>query len=67
MITDDNKLVIIFNGEIYNHIEIRKQLEKDHKIIFKSNSDTETLLYGWYFFTVKDIIKTKWNFLILHL
>ena len=50
MITDDNKLVIIFNGEIYNHIEIRKQLEKDHKIIFKSNSDTETLLYGWYFY-----------------
>ena len=52
MITDDNKLVIIFNGEIYNHIEIRKQLEKDHKIILNL-----TLILKHYFmggiFTVK--------------
>ncbi|MBT6223508.1 MAG: asparagine synthetase B, partial [Rhodobiaceae bacterium] len=33
--------VIIFNGEIYNHLELRKKL-KNH--IFKTDSDTETLL-----------------------
>lgn len=34
--------VIIFNGEIYNHLELRKELiEFD----FKTKSDTETLLY----------------------
>ncbi|WP_035588011.1 asparagine synthase (glutamine-hydrolyzing) [Hippea jasoniae] len=35
--------VIIFNGEIYNHLEIRENYLKKFK--FKTNSDTETLLY----------------------
>lgn len=47
MITDDENFVIIFNGEIYNHQEIRSDLETNHGISFNSNSDTETLLYGW--------------------
>jgi len=37
-----NEYVIIFNGEIYNHIDLRSKL-KEYK--FKSSSDTETLLY----------------------
>ena len=35
--------VIIFNGEIYNHLELRKEHLKGD--IFTTNSDTETLLY----------------------
>jgi asparagine synthase (glutamine-hydrolysing) len=36
--------VMIFNGEVYNHIEKRKILEeKGYK--FKSNSDTEVFFY----------------------
>ena len=34
---------IIFNGEIYNDLEIRAELEKDG-IIFRTKSDTEVLL-----------------------
>jgi len=34
--------VIILNGEIYNHYELKKKLTEYN---FKSNSDTETLLY----------------------
>ena len=34
---------IIFNGEIYNHLELRKKLPTS--ITFKGHSDTETLLY----------------------
>ena len=38
--------VIIFNGEIYNHEELRKKLEeKNHK--FTTNSDTEVLLTSY--------------------
>src|SRR5690349_4014590 len=33
---------IVFNGEIYNHLALRKSLP-DHT--FRSRSDTETLLY----------------------
>jgi len=35
--------VITFNGEIYNHTELREAYLKEFK--FKTNSDTETLLY----------------------
>src|SRR6516165_1456231 len=47
MTTLDGQLVITFNGEIYNHVELRKQLEQlGHR--FKTNhSDTEVLLYGY--------------------
>ncbi|MCD4756686.1 MAG: asparagine synthase (glutamine-hydrolyzing) [Arcobacteraceae bacterium] len=33
---------IVFNGEIYNHMELRKKLQG---FIFQTHSDTETLLY----------------------
>ncbi len=39
-------LHIIFNGEIYNYEEIRKQLiEKGHN--FTTHSDTEVILHAW--------------------
>ncbi len=41
MIIDD--IVISFNGEIYNHKELRKQLEKAG-YIFVTNSDTEIII-----------------------
>ncbi|MBK5214512.1 MAG: asparagine synthase (glutamine-hydrolyzing) [Flavobacteriaceae bacterium] len=44
MISKDGKFVIIFNGEIYNHLDLRE--EHLNKIDFISTSDTETLLYG---------------------
>ena len=45
MISQCGNYVLIFNGEIYNHQDIRVQLES--KYTFKSQSDTETLLYGF--------------------
>lgn len=44
MISKDGNFVIIFNGEIYNHLDLRKNYLNN--IDFKSTSDTETLLYG---------------------
>ena len=42
--TDD--IVITFNGEIYNHQELREELKaKGH--IFKNNSDTEVLIHAY--------------------
>lgn len=39
-----DRYTIIFNGEIYNHLEVRKQLGLD----CKSDSDTETILRAYH-------------------
>ncbi len=45
MLSKSENLVIVFNGEIYNHFDLRTQLEHEIKdIAWKSTSDTETLL-----------------------
>jgi asparagine synthase (glutamine-hydrolysing) len=46
MMSLDERYVLVYNGELYNHWEIREELlKKGYK--FKSTSDTETLLYSW--------------------
>lgn len=41
-----NHLVVVFNGEIYNYLELKEDLEaKGHH--FQTNSDTEVLLHGY--------------------
>lgn len=45
--TDINKrFVIIYNGEIYNFKELKQEL-KEKKYIFKTQSDTEVILYSF--------------------
>ncbi len=45
-VSSDGDTVIAFNGEIYNHLEIRRELEAaGHR--FRSTCDTETLLHAF--------------------
>jgi asparagine synthase (glutamine-hydrolysing) len=41
---EDGTVWIIFNGEIYNHLELRRKLEKRHHQ-FKTNCDTEVIVH----------------------
>jgi len=41
---EDGSLVLVANGEIYNHLELREELEKKGHV-FKSHSDCETILH----------------------
>ena len=43
MSNEDGRFWLVFNGEIYNFLELRKDLEKRHK--FKSKTDSEVLLH----------------------
>ncbi len=45
MFNTDKTLCITYNGEIYNFPEVRKLLEKKYR--FRSNSDTEVILYAY--------------------
>jgi asparagine synthase (glutamine-hydrolysing) len=46
MLSADGRYVIIFNGEIYNFLELRRELET-LGAIFRTQSDTEVILAAW--------------------
>ena len=46
MTSDDGGTVLVFNGELYNHMELRRELEQaGHR--FHSRCDTETALHAF--------------------
>lgn len=64
MASKSNRYVIAFNGEIYNHLELRRELEmtpqlkRDGKSIsWRGHSDTETLLAGFEAWGVEATLK----------
>tara|TARA_B100001063_G_scaffold156445_1_gene145913 strand:- start:692 stop:2524 length:1833 start_codon:yes stop_codon:yes gene_type:complete len=62
---ENNNKVIIFNGEIYNYLEIKKKLlTKGFK--FKTNSDTEVLLKAYEFYGTNCVnyFEGMWSFAI---
>jgi len=63
MCNQDQTIWIVFNGEIYNHLEVRKELEKlGYK--YKTRSDTETIIYAYEEFGIDFIHKLNGMFAI---
>ncbi len=61
MFNENEDVAIIFNGEIYNHLEIRKELiDKGH--VFANNSDTECLVHGYEEYGVDILYKLRGMF-----
>ena len=46
MLSEDEQIVIVVNGEIYNYPELRIELEA-LGAVFKSTSDSEVVIHGW--------------------
>lgn len=45
-VSDDNSIHLVFNGELYNYVELKQELSR-HGFHFKSSSDTEVLLRAY--------------------
>jgi asparagine synthase (glutamine-hydrolysing) len=46
MASQDNRVQVVFNGEIYNHKALRKELESAGAV-FRSQSDTEVIVHAY--------------------
>jgi asparagine synthase (glutamine-hydrolysing) len=58
MLSSCGKFVLVFNGEIYNHLELRRDLENENVgITWHGHSDTETLLISLQFWGVEKTLK----------
>src|SRR3954470_12883948 len=61
MRTDDGNTTVVFNGEVYNHPEVRAELEAlGHK--FKSHCDTEVVLRAFLQWDTKFLEKLRGMF-----
>lgn len=54
-ISNDENLVLAFNGEIYNFIELKKQLSRFYK--FKTKSDTEIIIAAYHTWGINMVAK----------
>jgi asparagine synthase (glutamine-hydrolysing) len=46
MCNEDERLWVVLNGELYNHVDLRRELERlGHR--FRTRADTEVLVHGW--------------------
>ena len=46
MFNEDGTVALVFNGEIYNYLELREELKKAGHV-FANNSDSEVLIHGY--------------------
>jgi asparagine synthase (glutamine-hydrolysing) len=46
LFNENGSVAVVFNGEIYNHLDIRSRLEVDGHV-FRGKSDTEVLVHGY--------------------
>tara|TARA_B100000212_G_C27377209_1_gene535252 strand:+ start:1203 stop:3131 length:1929 start_codon:yes stop_codon:yes gene_type:complete len=54
MVSNSNRFIIVFNGEIYNHISLREKLRREYGYKdWRGNSDTETLLASFEFYGIE--------------
>lgn len=59
MHSSNGQYVLVFNGEIYNHLDLRKEIEVFYsgKKVWFSGSDTETILSGFEIWGIKETIQ----------
>jgi len=59
---DDSRYVITFNGEIYNYLELREQLTRDHGAKFATDGDTEAIVAAYHYWGAESVGRLRGMF-----
>ncbi len=60
----DNRYVMVYNGEVYNYREIAAELKQQHKIDFRTSSDSEVILEAYVYYGSEFVQKLNGMFAI---
>ena len=44
-----DRYVLVFNGEIYNYLELREQLRAEHGAVFATDGDSEAIVAAYHY------------------
>lgn len=56
MTNENGTIWVVYNGEIYNHQELRRELQR-HGHCFTSSSDTEVLIHGYEEWGIEELLR----------
>ncbi|EKE00949.1 MAG: hypothetical protein ACD_21C00250G0022 [uncultured bacterium] len=57
MFSSQDRFVIVYNGEIYNYLDLKKELDKSVSTSWQGHSDTEVLLRGFEYWGIKKTLE----------
>ena len=57
-----DRYVLVFNGEIYNYLELREKLAADHGAVFHTDGDGETILAAYHYWGAEALTRLRGMF-----
>ena len=58
----DGRYQLIFNGEIYNYLELREKIAREHGVLFDTEGDGEAIVAGYHFYGEKFVRELRGMF-----
>jgi asparagine synthase (glutamine-hydrolysing) len=56
------RYVLVFNGEIYNYLELREQLRADHGTVFATDGDSEAIVAAYHYWGTAALTRLRGMF-----
>jgi asparagine synthase (glutamine-hydrolysing) len=61
----DDRYTIVFNGEIYNYLELREELAREHGATFATEGDTEAIVAAYHHWGAAGVARLRGMFAFL--
>jgi asparagine synthase (glutamine-hydrolysing) len=57
-----DRYVLVFNGEIYNYLELREQLSAEHGVVFATDGDSEAIVVAYHYWGTEALTRLRGMF-----